>query len=90
MRLGTPVRRSVVSRFSRRGGWRLRRLWRRFWWGDAEGVVDGFEKDGHVNRLVNIGYGAGFEGGIAITDGSTRAEDDDGDGARVEQHRETL
>ena len=67
-----------------------RRQWRGIGRGEAEGVVDGCEKDGHVDGLVDIGDCAGFEGGIAIADGSSRAEDDDGDSARADQHREAL
>jgi hypothetical protein len=33
--------------------------------GDAEGVVDGFEKNA-IDRFVNIGGGSGLEGGIAV------------------------
>lgn len=61
-------------------GWWRRRLGRRIGCGDAEGVVDGFEKNGHVDRLVNIGDGSGLEGGNV----SARTEDDDGDGACVD------
>lgn len=69
------------------GGWRGRRSIGR---GEAEGVVDGFEKDGYVDRLVNIGDCSGFEGGIAIADGCARRKDDDGYSASVEEQRQSL
>jgi hypothetical protein len=94
MWIGPPLRRRVASRSSRNGGWRRRRVWRRLGWrfgrGNAEGIVDGFQKGGHVDGLVNVGDRTRFEGGIAIANGSTRAKDDDRDGACVDQHRETL
>ena len=55
--------------------------------GDAEGFVDSFEKDGHVDGFVEVGDRTGFEGSVAISDGGTGGEDDDGDGARVHEHR---
>jgi hypothetical protein len=67
-----------------------RRGERRLRWRDAEGFVDGFEQDGHVDRLVDVGDGAGFESSIAIADGSARADDDNGDGAGVEEHLKAL
>lgn len=76
------------SRLGWGGRWR-RWVWR-FGGGEAEGVVDGFEQEGHVEGLVNIGDGAGFESGIAIADGSARAEDDDGNGAGVDEHLKAL
>ena len=45
--------------------------WR--WWrgrGEAEGVVDGFNENGDVDRLVDVGDRSSFESGIAVADGS--------------------
>lgn len=57
---------------------------------DAQGFVDGLEKDGHIDRLVNIANRAGFEGGVSIADRRARADDNDGDGAGIEKHLKTL
>ena len=74
------------------GSWsgRRRRWLFRFRGGGAEGFVDGFEQDGQVDWLVDVGDGAGFESGIAIADGCTRADDNNRDGAGVEEHLKTL
>jgi hypothetical protein len=57
---------------------------------DAEGVFNSFQQDGQIDGFVDVGNGSGFESGVAIADGCARTNDDNGDGAGVEEHLKAL
>jgi hypothetical protein len=74
------------SRFIGWGGCGRRRRGRGFRRGEAESFIDGFQQNGHIDGLMDVGDRAGFEGGIAIANWRARTYDDYWDGTGVEKH----